>query len=221
MCSLDRFRLAEFRSVESDRGFRLVISDEVLDRLEQTNVYHVGLEMFWVRTSTRAAGDFILPYVIELQCHELREVNRHEVLGYIGGGPRCQETMEDTFAQIRFENVTKHSNNSLLGREEQQELTDKEKDTYFMQFLEKRREFFAAKREKDKRNMPPTQAQKRKIMCTYLKNMEGYTLKKLKEFEFDKVQEIFDKAFKRVNTFEDYRTELMQGQKRKKEQEKS
>ncbi|GJV48007.1 uncharacterized mitochondrial protein-like protein [Tanacetum coccineum] len=33
-----------------------------------------------------------------------------------GGGPRCQETMGDTIAQTRFENVSKHSNDSLLGR---------------------------------------------------------------------------------------------------------
>ncbi|GJZ61934.1 putative ribonuclease H-like domain-containing protein [Tanacetum coccineum] len=34
-----------------------------------------------------------------------------------GGGPRCQETMGDTIAQTRFENVSKHSNDSLLARE--------------------------------------------------------------------------------------------------------
>nr|GEU30598.1 reverse transcriptase domain-containing protein [Tanacetum cinerariifolium] len=100
--------------------------------------------------------------------------------------------------------------------EEQQELTDEENATLFMQFLEKRRKFFAAKRAEEKKNKPQTQAQKRKILCTYLMNMEGYTLKQLKEFEFDKVQEMFDKAFKRVNTFEDFRTELVQGQEKEK-----
>ncbi|GJT92635.1 hypothetical protein Tco_1081480 [Tanacetum coccineum] len=35
-----------------------------------------------------------------------------------GGGPRCQETMGDTIAQTRFENVSKLSNDSLLAREE-------------------------------------------------------------------------------------------------------
>ncbi|GKE46298.1 hypothetical protein Tco_1477556, partial [Tanacetum coccineum] len=34
----------------------------------------------------------------------------------LGGGPRCQETMGDTIAQTRFENVSKHSNDSLLVR---------------------------------------------------------------------------------------------------------
>ncbi|GJT56376.1 putative ribonuclease H-like domain-containing protein [Tanacetum coccineum] len=33
-----------------------------------------------------------------------------------GGGPGCQETMEDTIAQTRFENVSKHSNDSLFAR---------------------------------------------------------------------------------------------------------
>ncbi|GJY63401.1 hypothetical protein Tco_0464861, partial [Tanacetum coccineum] len=33
-----------------------------------------------------------------------------------GGGPRGQETMGDTIAQTRFENVSKHSNDSLLAR---------------------------------------------------------------------------------------------------------
>ncbi|GKD14813.1 hypothetical protein Tco_1199220, partial [Tanacetum coccineum] len=33
-----------------------------------------------------------------------------------GGGPRCQETMADTIAQTRFENVSKLSNDSLLAR---------------------------------------------------------------------------------------------------------
>ncbi|GJU28887.1 hypothetical protein Tco_1172476 [Tanacetum coccineum] len=33
-----------------------------------------------------------------------------------GGGPRCQETMGDTIAQTRFENVSKTSNDPLLAR---------------------------------------------------------------------------------------------------------
>ncbi|GKE04507.1 hypothetical protein Tco_1396525, partial [Tanacetum coccineum] len=33
-----------------------------------------------------------------------------------GGGPRCQETIEDTIARTRFDSVSKHSNDSLLAR---------------------------------------------------------------------------------------------------------
>ncbi|GJR04787.1 hypothetical protein Tco_0527771 [Tanacetum coccineum] len=43
--------------------------------------------------------------------------NESSSLGTTSGvGPRCQETMGDTIAQTRFENVSKHSNDSLLAR---------------------------------------------------------------------------------------------------------
>ncbi|GKE01253.1 hypothetical protein Tco_1389236 [Tanacetum coccineum] len=52
-------------------------------------------------------------------------------------------------------------------------------------------------------------------MYTYLKNMEGYKLKDLKFKEFDSIQEMFDRAFKWVNTFEDFRTELVEGKEKR------
>ncbi|GJT58697.1 hypothetical protein Tco_1002230 [Tanacetum coccineum] len=52
-------------------------------------------------------------------------------------------------------------------------------------------------------------------MCTYLKNIEGYKLKDLKLKGFDSIQEMFDKAFQRVNTFEDFRTELVEGKEKR------
>ncbi|GJU28094.1 hypothetical protein Tco_1166715, partial [Tanacetum coccineum] len=82
--------------------------------------------------------------------------------------------------------------------QEQEELSIEEKATLFQQLLEKRRKHFTAKRAEEKRNKPPTKAQQRKIMCTYLKNMKGYKLKDLKFKEFDSIQEMFDKAFKRA-----------------------
>ncbi|GJS48124.1 hypothetical protein Tco_0598245 [Tanacetum coccineum] len=73
-----------------------------------------------------------------------------------------------------------------------------------------RRKHFAAKRAEEKRNGPPTRAQQRSFMCTYLKNIEGWKPKNLKNKSFANIQELFDKATKRVNTFVDYRTELKQ-----------
>ncbi|GJV67695.1 hypothetical protein Tco_1483204 [Tanacetum coccineum] len=75
--------------------------------------------------------------------------------------------------------------------------------------------FNEAKRAEEKRNKPPTKAQQRQIMCTYLKNMEGYKLKDLMSKGFDSIQEMFNKAFKRVNTFEYFRTELVEGKERR------
>ncbi|GKB89079.1 hypothetical protein Tco_0961351 [Tanacetum coccineum] len=102
-----------------------------------------------------------------------------------------------------------------LQAQEQEELSDAEKATLFQQLLEKRRKHFAAKRAEEKRNKPPSQAQQRKIMCTYLKNMEGYKLKDLKNKGFDCIQEMFDRSFKRVNTFEDFRTDLVEGKEKR------
>nr|GEW81225.1 hypothetical protein [Tanacetum cinerariifolium] len=64
-----------------------------------------------------------------------------------------------------------------------------------------------AKRAVEKRNRPPTRAQQRSIMCTYLKNTEGWKPKSLKNKSFANIQELFNKAMKMVNTFVDYRTE--------------
>ncbi|GKA44368.1 hypothetical protein Tco_0737092 [Tanacetum coccineum] len=68
-----------------------------------------------------------------------------------------------------------------LQAQEQEELYIEEKATLFQQLLEKRRKHFAAKRAEEKRNKPPTKAQQRKII-----------------------------AFKRINTFEDFRAELVE-----------
>ncbi|GKE53298.1 hypothetical protein Tco_1488454, partial [Tanacetum coccineum] len=56
-------------------------------------------------------------------------------------------------------------------------------------------------------------------MCTYLKNMEGKKLKDLKNKSFDSIQKMFDKAFKRVNTFVDFRTDLVEGSSKRAEEE--
>ncbi|GKC19844.1 hypothetical protein Tco_1021994 [Tanacetum coccineum] len=66
-------------------------------------------------------------------------------------------------------------------------------------------------RAKEKRNKPPTKAQKRNTMSTYLKNMAGYKHNQLKNKSFDDIQKLFDKAIKKVNTFVDMDTELVEG----------
>ncbi|GJQ92146.1 hypothetical protein Tco_0003285 [Tanacetum coccineum] len=79
--------------------------------------------------------------------------------------------------------------------QEQEELTDEEKARLFIQFLKQRRKHFAAKRAEEKRNKPPTS-----IMCTYLKNIEGWKPKNLKNKSFTNIQELFDKAMKRSSS---------------------
>ncbi|GJR62672.1 uncharacterized mitochondrial protein-like protein [Tanacetum coccineum] len=87
-----------------------------------------------------------------------------------------------------------------LQAQEQEELSDAEKATLFQQLLEKRRKHFAAKRAEEQRNKPPTQAQQRKIMCTYLKNMEGKKLKDCWDFRFDNYKTTYEEKKKDETT---------------------
>ncbi|GJR12334.1 putative ribonuclease H-like domain-containing protein [Tanacetum coccineum] len=121
------------------------------------------------------------------------------------------ETWDDIQAKID----ANHQLAKILQAQEQEELSIKEKAILFQQLLEKRIKHFSAKRAEEKRNKPPTKAQQRKIMCSYLKNMEGYMLKDLKLKEFDSIKKMFNISFKRVNTFEDFRTELVRGKEKR------
>ncbi|GJR05100.1 hypothetical protein Tco_0528084 [Tanacetum coccineum] len=98
-----------------------------------------------------------------------------------------------------------------MEAKEQEKLSIKEKFKLFVQLLEARKKRFAAIRAQEKRNKPPTKAQKRKIMSTYLKNMAGYKHNQLKKKSFDDIQKLFDKAMKRVNTFVYMDIELVEG----------
>nr|GEY00125.1 hypothetical protein [Tanacetum cinerariifolium] len=102
-----------------------------------------------------------------------------------------------------------------LHKEKQLQLTDAEKAKLFIKFMEKRRKLFAAKRTEEKRNISPTKAQQRSLMCTYLKNIDGWKPKTLKNKSFAKIQELFYKAMKRINTFVDFRTELVEESSKK------
>ncbi|GJW80024.1 hypothetical protein Tco_0143999 [Tanacetum coccineum] len=121
----------------------------------------------------------------------------------------------ETWDDIQVKIDADHQLAERMQAQEQEELSIEEKATLFQQLLEKRRKRFVAKRAKEKRNKPPTKSQQIKIMYTYLKNMEGYKLKDLKLKEFDSIQEMFDRAFKRVNTFEYFRTKLVKGKEKR------
>ncbi|GJT61204.1 ribonuclease H-like domain-containing protein [Tanacetum coccineum] len=84
-----------------------------------------------------------------------------------------------------------------------------------MELMEKRRKHFVALRAQEKRNRPPTKAQKRSQMSTYLKHMGGYKHKQLKGKSYDEIQKLFDKEMKRVNTFVAMSLEAQESNKKK------
>nr|GFB97097.1 hypothetical protein [Tanacetum cinerariifolium] len=102
---------------------------------------------------------------------------------------------------------------------EQEQLTDAEKAKLFMEFMKKKRKFFVAKRTAEKRNKPPTKAQQRSIMSTYMKNIDRWKPRALKNKSFTEIKELFDKAIKRINNFNNFRTELGEKVKDDKESE--
>ncbi|GKE04164.1 hypothetical protein Tco_1396182, partial [Tanacetum coccineum] len=97
-----------------------------------------------------------------------------------------------------------------LQAQEQEELSVEENVKLFQQLLEQRRKHFAAKSAEENRNKPPTQAQQRKFVCTYLKNMEGKKLKDLKNKSFNSIQKMVGRAFKRKKVDEDKDTAKLQ-----------
>ncbi|GKD15826.1 ribonuclease H-like domain-containing protein [Tanacetum coccineum] len=102
-----------------------------------------------------------------------------------------------------------------LQAREQEELTDEEKARLFVELLEKRKKHFSELRAQEKRNKPPTKAQKKSTMLSYLKHMAGYKQSQLKNKYFAEIQKLFDKAMTRVNMFVDMDHELVKERSKK------
>ncbi|GKA20023.1 hypothetical protein Tco_0699938 [Tanacetum coccineum] len=62
-----------------------------------------------------------------------------------------------------------------LQAHEQEKLSVEEKSKLFVELIDKRKKYFARLRAEEQRRKPPTKAQKRNQMCTYLKNTAGFT----------------------------------------------
>ncbi|GKC78104.1 hypothetical protein Tco_1128878 [Tanacetum coccineum] len=88
-----------------------------------------------------------------------------------------------------------------LQAEEQGELTIEERSRLFMELIDKRKKYFARLRAEEKRIKPLTKAQKMNQMCTYLKNMAGFTHNQLKKKSFVEVQKAFDKTISWIDSF--------------------
>nr|GEW49189.1 hypothetical protein [Tanacetum cinerariifolium] len=105
-----------------------------------------------------------------------------------------------------IEEIDKHENVNLVKSNEQREeeresLSIKERSRLLAEFINKRKKMMAAKRAKEKRNKPPTQAQQRTYISNYLKNIGGYTLKQLKQYSFAKIKMLFDNTMKSIRRF--------------------
>nr|GEV38010.1 putative ribonuclease H-like domain-containing protein [Tanacetum cinerariifolium] len=91
-----------------------------------------------------------------------------------------------------------------------EQISIEERSKILAELIKSGRKYFAAKISEEIRNKPPTKAQQKSIMCTYMKNMEGYKQKDFKGKSFDDIKKMFEKVYKRVNTFVDMNTEIVQ-----------
>nr|GEX24695.1 hypothetical protein [Tanacetum cinerariifolium] len=101
-----------------------------------------------------------------------------------------------------------------LNVQEREQLSIEERSKLLAELIESRRKYFAAKRAEDIKNKPPTKAQQNSLMCTYMKNIKGYKQKDFKGKGFDTIKKMFDKVYKRVNTFVAMDSEVMEGSKK-------
>ncbi|GJT39928.1 retrovirus-related pol polyprotein from transposon TNT 1-94 [Tanacetum coccineum] len=107
-----------------------------------------------------------------------------------------------------------------LEEEERQRITrrlqEKEREMYtkveqarmLVELINQRKIYFAAQRAEERRNKPPTQAQQRTYMSSYIKNMGSHTLQQLKGYYFDEIKTLFEITMRRVNTFVPIKSEV-------------
>nr|GFA43639.1 hypothetical protein [Tanacetum cinerariifolium] len=93
-----------------------------------------------------------------------------------------------------------------IQAQERKQLSIEERSKLLAEIIESRRKYFVAKRAEEIRNKPPIKVQQKSLMCTYTKNMEGFNQKDFKGKSFDDIKKMFDKVYKRVNTFMDMNT---------------
>nr|GFA44209.1 hypothetical protein [Tanacetum cinerariifolium] len=97
-----------------------------------------------------------------------------------------------------------------IQAQEREQLSIEERSKLLAELIELKRKYFTTKRVEKIRNKPPTKAHQKSIMCTYMKNMEGYKQKDFKGKSFDDIKKMFDKVYKRVNTFVDINIEIVE-----------
>ncbi|GJX21516.1 hypothetical protein Tco_0225961 [Tanacetum coccineum] len=103
-----------------------------------------------------------------------------------------------------------------LQIEEQEQFSIEQKSRMLVEMIAERKRFFAAQKAAEQRSKPPTKAQIRNRMCTYLKNMDGYKHNQLKGRSYEEILKLFDKIYQQVNTFVPMDSDVVEGLKKAK-----
>ncbi|GJR58161.1 hypothetical protein Tco_1500323 [Tanacetum coccineum] len=104
-----------------------------------------------------------------------------------------------------------------LQSKEREELTDEEKAKLFMELVEKKKAFLLQSELTKRETEPPYQSTKEKQYLLILSTGWQYTFKQLKGKSLLKIQKLFDKEMKRVNTFVAMGSEVQESKEKKEE----
>nr|GFA55270.1 hypothetical protein [Tanacetum cinerariifolium] len=107
------------------------------------------------------------------------------------------EQMEDFKAMIDADALLAER----LQQEEREQFTVDEQARMLVDLIAERKRFFAAQRAEQIRNKPPTKAQLRNKMVTYLKHIGKYTHSQLKSKSFKEIQVLYEREQKWINDF--------------------
>nr|GEW58435.1 retrovirus-related Pol polyprotein from transposon TNT 1-94 [Tanacetum cinerariifolium] len=138
----------------------------------------------------------------------------------LGGGPRCQETIRDTTTQTRFESVSKHSIDSLLARDDlggEEVFVAWKNENVVAEIVDAAQVKGIVFREPGKSTTTIISSQQSQDNGKGIMIEEHVKPKKKDQIRLDKEAAL--KAFKRVNTFEDFRKELVKRKEKRAREE--
>nr|GFC12376.1 hypothetical protein [Tanacetum cinerariifolium] len=110
-------------------------------------------------------------------------------------------TIAQTFVKMRTRIDADALFATKLQEEERGQFFIDEQARFLVEIIIERKRFFAAQRAKKLRNKPPTKAQLRNKMITYLKNIGSFTYIQLKNKSLEEIQKLYEKEQKWINNF--------------------
>ncbi|GJU75403.1 hypothetical protein Tco_1272473 [Tanacetum coccineum] len=109
--------------------------------------------------------------------------------------------LTEEFDEIQARMDADHELAVRLTHEEQEKYTIEKRARLLAEYFERRKKQLAAERSEAIRNKPPTRAQVRNMMITYLKYMGKYTHQQLKHKTLEELQKLYQKEQKWINDF--------------------
>ncbi|GJT60248.1 putative ribonuclease H-like domain-containing protein [Tanacetum coccineum] len=215
-----RSRPIGFRRLRKGRKIAEIDQDENVNLIDETQEQLNDEEMFGVNdlhgeevTVKDTAADVIVTTAstIPVTTAEIKEA-KPKTIKAVTTNATSVTTVATTVSTVA---VTRQSTKGIVfhDQEEQadillaerlqtrdrEELTIEEKSKLFVELMNKRRKHFVELRAQEKRNKPPTKAQKRSQMSTYLRHMGNYKHSHLKGKTYEEIERLFEKETKTVD----------------------